>query len=59
MARPSGHLKDLLWIGEKDAGLKSGPMTVMLPPNVPTRIAARVPTRLAPPGPALVTQARP
>ena len=59
MARPSGHLKELLWMGEKATGLKSGPMTVMLPPNLPTRIAARVFTSLEPPRPALVTQARP
>jgi hypothetical protein len=52
-------LKELPWMGEKATGLKSGPMTVMLPPNLPTRTAARVFTSFAPPGPALVTQARP
>jgi hypothetical protein len=59
MAMPSGQRNDLLWIGEEAVGLKSGPMTVTLPPNFPTRIAARVPTSLAPPRPALLTQALP
>jgi hypothetical protein len=56
MATPSGHLNALFSIGEKEVGLKSGLITVTLPPNLPMRGAARVPTSFAPPGPALVTQ---
>src|SRR5690349_376124 len=56
---PSGHLNASLLIGENDVGLKSGPITVMLPPNFPMAGARRVPTSLAPPGPALLTHARP
>jgi hypothetical protein len=39
--------------------LEVGPLAVMPPPNLPIVIAALVPASLAPPGPALVTQARP
>src|SRR5690348_8455595 len=59
MDSPRGHLRDLSWTGENDAGLKSGSMTVTLPLNLPTRMAAFVPTNLEPPRPALVTHARP
>ncbi|TWV53672.1 hypothetical protein FRZ03_09240 [Streptomyces misionensis] len=59
MAMPKGHLNELLSMGEAAVGLKSGPITVTLPLNLPMRGARGVFTNRAPPRPALLTQARP